>query len=338
MRSSSRQFRFRVLLRHFFTCASFPRALLVFPLLFMVVWIGFSALGTDACAQGARDDKSLPKILFANSSQQGEGTRFVLDISEPVAFSIFSLSEPYRLVIDLPTVSFEMAQGKEQIERAGIENFRFGVFGQNRSRIVLDLEAPMRVVKAYSLPAVDANPARLVVELEAVSEADFAKETRRDLIRVPLGDSGAKTPALVPRLPIARGKDKKDKRPLVVLDPGHGGIDTGAVADNGLQESKLVLTFAKALKKRLEKEGFVRVVLTREKDEFISLGKRVAFAQARHADLFVSIHADTVREHYVRGATVYTLSDKASDTVAEGLASQENRSDLLSRAGYRGRG
>ncbi len=168
-----------------------------------------------------------------------------------------------------------------------------------------------------------------MIELSAVKEREFAKQTLRDVIRVAVdGETLAKEAALSEH-PLAKNPKDADPRPLVVLDPGHGGIDSGAVSSKGHVESKLVLAFALALRDHLVADGRVRVAMTRETDKFISLSKRVAFARARHADLFVSIHADTVRQHYVRGATVYTLSDKASDDIAADLAHRENRSDLL---------
>ena len=151
----------------------------------------------------------------------------------------------------------------------------------------------------------------------------------RDVIRIDAnGEHKENRTALVAR-PIPKDEKAGDPRPLVVLDPGHGGIDTGASSAKGDFESHLVLDFALALREKLEQEGHVRVAMTREVDEFVSLSKRVAFAQAHKADLFISLHADTVRQSYVRGATVYTLSDKASDEVAADLADRENRSDLL---------
>ena len=281
----------------------------------------------------AQDAASLPeqvRVDAAHTSGDEQSARFVLDVSEPVAFSVFALDEPYRLVVDLPSLAFQMEQGVSEVERAMVRHFRFGTFGMDRSRVVLDLSGPAKVAKAYTLPAVDGNPARVVIELEAVSETEFVEEALKDVIRIKA--DGEPEEGAGPRLhaqPVPKDEKGEDPRPLVVIDPGHGGIDTGAISDTGIEESDLVLTFAKALRDKLVADGHVRVAMTRETDDFISLSQRVAFAQARNADLFVSIHADTVREHYVRGATVYTLSERASDAVAAKLAQQENKSDLL---------
>lgn len=298
----------------------FRKNLLLFSLVF------YAMLSSVAVAQGSINNAKteLPIIYGVQTSEEAKNVRFILDVDRPFGFKAFALTKPDRLVIDLPPVSFEMTHSMEQVERSIVKQFRFGVFGPRRSRIVLDLSHPVKVSRAYNLPPIDGNPLRVVIELEK-STGIISGDT---LSISPDGgsqnDQTNDSQTALTNIP-----QPKDKRPLVVLDPGHGGIDTGAVSSRGLVESKLVLNFAKALKARLEADGLVRVVLTRDDDVFVSLRNRVKFAQAHHADLFVSIHADTVREKYVRGATVYTLSNKASDAIAASLASRENRSDLL---------
>ncbi|WP_172891556.1 N-acetylmuramoyl-L-alanine amidase [Cohaesibacter sp. ES.047] len=306
-------------------CAS-GRALLTL----LVCLAAVSLFGVD----GARADDqsgSDPVVVEAvRTTGTKELSRFVIDVSQPVDFTIFALDEPYRLVIDLPGMDFEVEHGMGQVERALVKNFRFGSFSGSRSRIVLDLTDPVRIIKAQTFPPVDDIPAKILIELEAVEQDVFVKETMKDVMHVDVdGTIDDKRLAVAAASSAVDEAPPEDPRPLVVIDPGHGGIDRGATSRSGLKESELVLTFAKALKKRLEKDGHVRVAMTREKDVFISLSKRVAIARELKADLFVSIHADTVRQSYVRGATVYTLSDKASDAVAARLARQENRSDLL---------
>ncbi|WP_170955981.1 N-acetylmuramoyl-L-alanine amidase [Cohaesibacter gelatinilyticus] len=284
--------------------------------------------GESAKAQSVNNQEEQVHISAARTAGDLKQARFVLDISGPMPFTAFLLQKPYRLVMDLPAVSFEMAQGIAQVERGLVSNFRFGVINEGRSRVVLDLKGPARIAKAFGLPSVDGNPARAVVELEAVSEQQFTASSLQEVLHVGRNGKRSSQSKLVESVPLPRAR-AKNGRPVVVLDPGHGGIDTGAVSASGVKESALVLKFAKVLKKHLEAEAGVQVILTRESDKFISLGGRVNFAQAREADLFISIHADSVRESYVRGATVYTLSDRASDQVSAQLAQRENRSDLL---------
>ena len=273
--------------------------------------------GASVTAVGARTDGDSKKA------------QFILDVSKPIGFSVFALDEPYRLVMDLPDVTFEMEQGMGLVERAMVQNFRFGRFGHAGARVVLDLDGPTKVERAYILPAVDGNPTRLVINMASVDKKEFAEQALRDVIRIGADGKPEKSDTFAKAEVAVEAADENDSRPLIVLDPGHGGIDTGAVSSGGVHESQIVLAFAKALKKALEADGQFRIVLTRETDRFISLSKRVAFAREHKANLFLSIHADIVREHYVRGATVYTLSDKASDAVAHKLAQQENRSDLI---------
>ncbi len=278
----------------------------------------------------AQEGGEAPVVVHgARTDGNDKKAEFILDVSEPVAFSVFALEGPYRLVIDLPDMTFQMEQGIGLVERAMVKNFRFGSFGHSGSRVVLDLSKPTKVGKAYTLPSVDGNPARLVIEMASVSKKEFAEQALRDVIRI-RADGKRDTAPMTPSAAADKVADAvEDSRPLIVLDPGHGGIDTGAVSSSGAHESTIVLEFAKALRDVLVKEKHFRVLLTRDRDRFISLGGRVAFAREKKADLFLSIHADIVKEHYVRGATVYTLSDKASDAVAHTLAQQENRSDLI---------
>lgn len=294
--------------------------------LFWFCLFGYAMLTSFASAQDiqSKAGQALPVIHGVQTSEEVGNVRFILDVDRPFGFKAFALAKPDRLVIDLPPVSFEMTHSMGQVERSIVRQFRFGVFGPRRSRIVLDLAHPVRVSRAYNLPPIDGKPLRMVIELEKSTAI-----VTGDVLNITTDDQGSQAQGNIAQSAAVAASEAEDKRPLVVLDPGHGGIDTGAVSSRGLVESKLVLEFAKALKARLETDGLVRVAMTRNDDVFISLRNRVKFAQARHADLFVSIHADSVREKYVRGATVYTLSDKASDAVAASLASRENKSDLL---------
>jgi N-acetylmuramoyl-L-alanine amidase len=187
---------------------------------------------------------------------------------------------------------------------------------------VLDTKGPVKVDKAFVLDAAQGQPARLVLDLSATDRASF-------MHNMALTARQARVAAVRSELPSAH--DSGDPRPLIVLDPGHGGIDTGAVAPTGQNEKDIVLTFALLLRDKLEHTGKYRVAMTRSDDTFIPLGERVRFARAQQASLFVSIHADFIprREGQAEGASVYTLSDKASDEEAAKLADVENRSDAI---------
>ena len=197
------------------------------------------------------------------------------------------------------------------------------------SRVVFDLTGPAKVEKTYVMDAANGQPARLVVELTSVDRSAF-KATQADnekiQLRPALADAGP------PETTGATGPAKAaDSRPVIVIDPGHGGVDNGTQAATGEAEKTLVLDFAKALRHRIEKGGKFRVVMTCDDDTFIPLGDRVKIARNNMAALFVSIHADALpkREGDAQGATVYTLSDRASDAEAERLAEAENKADAI---------
>jgi N-acetylmuramoyl-L-alanine amidase len=166
------------------------------------------------------------------------------------------------------------------------------------------------------------QPARLVVDLAATDRDSFMKALTLEDRPVPAATTGG-----VERETAHKG----DPRPIIVLDPGHGGIDNGAVAANGVMEKDIVLEFTTELRDQLERSGKYRVVMTRTDDSFIPLVDRVRMARIRQAALFVSIHADAVKkgEGEVQGATIYTLSETASDAEAGRLAETENRADVI---------
>ncbi len=188
---------------------------------------------------------------------------------------------------------------------------------------MIDLREPANVDKAFVLAAVDDQPARLVIDLVRTDAASFQKNAI----------APERAPTKTANAP-QKQNATADTRPLIVIDPGHGGPDTGAVAKTGDEEKEVVLEVAKKLRDRLTKTGRYRVVMTRSDDTFVPLEERVAIARANAAALFISIHADSLSRGggEVSGATIYTVSDRASDAEAQRLADKENRADLL--AGY----
>jgi N-acetylmuramoyl-L-alanine amidase len=267
-------------------------------------------------------------------------TRFILDLDKNVQIRAFALADPYRVVVDLPQVTFQLASGAGTAGRGLIKAFRYGLVMPGGSRIVFDLAGPAKIDKSYVLDAANGQPPRLVLELEAVDRTAFvqslAVESRPDL-RPAIGTTDpvattaiVATSAVADATGTAKAAEPPDTRPVVVIDPGHGGIDNGTQA-GGESEKNLVLGFALALRDRVEKVGKYRVVMTRTDDTFIPLGDRVRIARNQSAALFVSIHADALPrgEGDAQGATIYTLSDKASDAEAERLAELENKADAI---------
>lgn len=254
-------------------------------------------------------------------------TRFVADLSHAVAFRVFTLADPYRVIIDLPNVQFHLPDKRGQEGRGLVSAFRFGLVAAGKSRIVLDVTKPVRIDKAFTLPASSGQPARLVVDLVATDRSTFLAKVGTSLGTKPKPKPAKKREA--PSLTAARPRNAK---PVIVLDPGHGGVDPGAVGVDGTAEKTVVFAFAKALKAKLEATRRYKVVLTRTIDTYIPLRDRVNLARKNFGDLFISIHADSLPRRWrnkVRGATIYTLSEKASDEEARALAAKENRSDII---------
>jgi N-acetylmuramoyl-L-alanine amidase len=293
----------------------------------------------DPTPVGAADDEGVrppfPVASDVRLAGDEKRTRFILDLDRPIPFRAFPLSDPYRVVVDLPQVTFQLAAGTGAAGRGLIKAFRYGLVMPGGSRIVLDLAGPARIEKSYVLEAANGQPPRLVLEFEPVDHTTFVQlltpESRPEL-RPAIGTAEA-TPTAVAAViaeRAAKPAEPQDKRPVVVIDPGHGGIDNGSQA-GGESEKNLVLGFATALRDRLEKAAKYRVVMTRTDDTFIPLADRVRIARNQSAALFISIHADALPrgEGDARGATIYTLSDKASDAEAERLAELENKADAI---------
>lgn len=250
-------------------------------------------------------------------------TRFVFDLSEAVEMTVFSLADPYRIVIDLPPLQFSFDQSTNSLGRGLIARWRYGQFSAEGSRLILDLAGPASVDRSFVLPAQNGQPARLVVDLLKTTPDAFRAVAAAASVRAAnLAQRIRKTD----RLPIGAGRRV---RPLIVLDPGHGGVDTGAVGRKRVPEKTIVLDFSSMLKHKLEETGEFEVKMTRTEDVFVRLKDRVDFARRLEADLMISIHADTVRQRSVKGASVYTLSDRASDAISAELAEGETRSEVL---------
>jgi N-acetylmuramoyl-L-alanine amidase len=266
-----------------------------------------------------------PKGPVANSARVAGDharTRFIADLSKKVDIRAFALDDPYRVIIDLPDVSFQMPAGLDKEPRGLIKAYRYGLFAPGKSRIVIDVNGPFLIDKAFVLDARDSQPARLVVDLVATDREKFLKA---------LSANPAPAQVTTVAVPAAEALQVPSGKPIVVIDPGHGGVDPGTTSSSGTTEKDVVLAFAKVLKAKLEADGHYDVQLTREDDTFLPLRDRVTFAQKKGASLFLSIHADSFpdKPEDAKGATVYTLSEEASDEEAKELAAKENFSDAL---------
>ncbi|MCA3594992.1 MAG: N-acetylmuramoyl-L-alanine amidase [Methylobacterium sp.] len=271
-------------------------------------------------AQGPQGAPVVIRAIHPVEGQSPDLFAIIIDLSEETTFRHEVLAGPDRLVIDLDR-SFVAASAQRMTGRPlpAIGALRAGLFMAGQSRIVIDLARPVLIERADFVR--QAGVARLVVQLRVTSVEAFQAQARLDSARRMTSRTARPEPP---------PDDRGDTRPLVVIDPGHGGIDPGASGARGETEKDIVLAIGLALRDRLVKSGRVRVAMTREDDRFISLGERVKFARARDAKLFVSLHADSLAgEPDVRGASVYTLSDRATDALAARAAEKENRADLI---------
>lgn len=234
----------------------------------------------------------------------------------------FLLRGPHRLVIDLPETNFAI-DPQELKARGLVRAIRYGLIGEGKSRLILTGKGPFEVEKLDVVRNESEPGYRLVADIVASSEKRFDEalaaqvETTGSTHSAPKGDR------------LGFGEAKQGKRFTVVVDPGHGGIDGGAEGPNGTVEKTITLAFALELRAKLAATGRYDVYMTRDKDDFLRLDERVRIARQHEADLLISIHADTIRVKGLRGATVYTVSDKASDAEAQALADRENLSDQL---------
>ena len=279
----------------------------------------------------ARADAWSPEVtarsitaLSAEISPEKGRTRFSLLLSASVPYQVFTLPDPYRVIIDLPDVAFQLPTGAGQQGAGVIAAYRYGHFAPGKSRMVIDATGPVRV-ETTSIGAAGANKAaRLTLDLLPTDAQSFQT-------RVPPRPKEA----VARREHAARaGSAKADAKPQIVIDAGHGGVDPGAISGE-VVEKNVVLSVARHLHTILAGKGRYAIHLTRASDVYISLDKRVNVSRDKACDLFISIHADTVGAsagelaQNVRGATVYVLSDKASSREAQRLADKENASDVL---------
>jgi N-acetylmuramoyl-L-alanine amidase len=297
-----------------------PMVIQAMRLAFFGALVAGTGLAAGALAAPVSAD-SFPVATDARLGGDDTQTRFVVDLSRKVDLHVFTLADPYRIVVDIPQVTFRLPPKAGETGRGLIKAFRFGLVMPGGSRIVLDLVKPARIDKAFVVDPVEGAPARLVLDLVATDREGFLRKTALD-------QRFAHAQALPAR---EQQSSSSDARPLVVLDPGHGGIDTGTKGPNGQMEKDIVLDFAKRLREKIETAGKYRVLLTRSDDTFVPLAERVRFAREASAALFISIHADSLprREGDTQGATVYTLSETATDPAAARLAEQENRADVI---------
>ena len=306
---------------------------------------GGGAWSAQVVAKSAPAAKSrATSIRFSGDAGR---TRVRIEVTRSIVASLFTLDAPYRAIIDVADLEFRLPATDAGRGMGLVSAYRYGQFQAGRARVVIDLAGPARIENAAFTPAAgpapDKSPGALTFDLVQISAAEFAAimggspaASPAPELRGPRHDGSphsAPAESALPPLPEHAPQKTPKPRPVVVIDPGHGGIDPGTVASATLTEKMVTLNVAIQLRNLLLQGRRYDVQLTRQADTFVSLDQRLRFSRQHAADLFVSIHADALAEvglaQAVRGATVYVLSDRASDEAARRLADKENAADVL---------
>ncbi|MDG1708186.1 MAG: N-acetylmuramoyl-L-alanine amidase [Emcibacteraceae bacterium] len=262
-----------------------------------------------------------PEVTSVRFGGDQNKTRFVIEMTGNSAFRTFTLANPNRIVIDLDEVKWNIGPGGAT-GKGLINNYRYGLYMPGTSRVVLDLKQPVKIGNAFTITGKNGAPNRLVFDFEKVSQNAFTNSVSKPAAQARRVVT-TRTPSNVPA---SSGKK------VIVLDPGHGGHDPGnlgGVKVNGISEKNVTISASKNIKKILEASGRYKVIMTRDRDIFLKLRDRSRVAHVNNADLFISIHADAFSSPDVRGATIYTLTENASDREAAKLAARENKSDVI---------
>jgi len=272
-----------------------------------------------------KSQSQLPVVMSARIGDHSDRTRFVVELSDPMNLRTFTLNNPNRVVIDMPAVQWHLDGPPRPSGHGAIRSYRYGLFRPGNSRFVIDLNQPVSVSDALVIPPENGFGYRVVIDLFPTAQAKF------DQIAGWPADLKAREAAAehVASAPPPSATPTNVKNKIIVIDPGHGGIDSGTNGVNGLLERDLVLDEGLRVAKALRRNPEYTVYMTRDSDVFIPLRERVNISRTRHADLFISLHADSNPDSNVTGLSIYTLSESGSDKEAAALARKENQSDII---------
>ncbi len=293
----------------------------------LAVGVPFTAAVAQGTAVGSPVVATVGTPVVATAIGVGSDrnrTDVTIDLTQGVTAEAFTLANPYRVVIDLPGVAFQVSGGDSVRPGGLVKAIRHGAFADGRGRVVIDTSGPVAIARA-SMDSRNEGGVRLTLALSPMQPAEFGNGTGSARARVP---SAAVKPAVFDDTAGAVPRSK----PRVMIDPGHGGIDPGAIGAGKISEKVVVLAVALQLRSALLANGRYDVQMTRADDTFVPLDRRVTMAGQAKADLFISLHADAVDDPAtgkgIRGASVYTLSERASDEQARAMADKENAADL----------
>lgn len=284
---------------------------------------GIAAAGAEVTTGSIPSENTALLAYSGRMAGDDARTRLIIDFDKRPDISVHYVANPHRILIDLPETVFALK--KDEFAARGLfKDVRFGAMAEGRSRIVLTADRPASVTSTEVREEEGGKSFRLVIDTGIVTEDAFAELVNGQKWKEATTSVASADGAVVP------GEAVEPGRFVIAVDAGHGGIDNGALGvETGTHEKAVTLAFAKEIAAALNKLPSTEAFLTRDKDEFLSLSQRVQLARSRNANLLISIHADTLRQKDIRGATVYTISDKASDSLAANLAARENLSDEI---------
>lgn len=278
------------------------------------------------CLCYAAPSQAASGISSMRIGQSIGSVRIVFDADKNFEYKAFILNDPMRLVIDTGDINVSPKLEKYNDKNNLVSQTRLGKIDGESTRIVFDLQKPAVIKKAFMLPPQSSFGWRLVVDVALASEREFKSKLGNSYAFT--SSDGFKAASSSKNNSSKAAKSSSSAKKIIVLDPGHGGKDPGAIGYSGIYEKNITLAMAKEMKKILEKQGY-KVHLTRSSDIFIPLRDRVKIARKHNADLFLSIHADSAVNRSAKGLSVYTLSENASDREAAALAERENKVDVI---------
>lgn len=304
---------------------------------------GDAAVANDAMSTGALGSGAVPVppgaapgtagtgVTSMRLGERGDQTRFVMEFSGDAAadYRVFTLADPYRVVIDIKGVPFNIADVTAIKNLGVVTGYRYGRFEADTWRVVIDTAQPVALANNFVLDPQAGFGRRVVLDLAPTDAANFHRTAGLPDGTPDTAAAAAAELAAVAAVPMSPPAARVERRRVVVIDAGHGGVDPGALGSSGVKEKNVTLAFARQFAEELRSTGRYDVHLTRDGDMFIPLRERVAIARRHKADLFISVHADAIQRPDVRGLSVYTLSETASDAEAAALARKENQSDLI---------
>jgi N-acetylmuramoyl-L-alanine amidase len=337
---------------------------------FFILILIFATIAADAAVKSTAAASKSAAVKTSDSvtiegvrtGRNANKTRIVIDFNRPADFRVFTMANPWRLVVDVPPAKWKVANTKSMNDSL-LKKYRSGDLDDGLMRIIFDMKKAAVIDSVFTLPKDGYNRDRLVIDLQPSSQNLFEANVKKIFGNADIRSSVKTTKktssqmaqsnndyvrnvtALPSRKPSRLSDDtsvadEQDNRPapssrkkggkyVIVLDAGHGGDDPGAISGHGYREKDITLALAREVRRQMQETGRYRVVLTRDADKYIKLYQRVDISREKNADLFISLHADKFERTEVRGASIYTLSSKSSDAETERLAEQENNAGVV---------